>query len=83
MNPPGVDGQITGTVLAQPVLPISVQMGGVDAKVLYAGAAPGLIAGVLQVNAVIPQGAPTGVAVPIVLAVGQIASPPGVTVAIR
>ena len=82
-NPPGVDGQITGIVLPTPLLPVSVQIGGLGAKVLYAGAAPGLIAGVIQVNALIPSGAPSGPAVPIVLAVGQSNSQPGVTVAIR
>ena len=74
-NPPGVDGQITGAVLPTPLLRVSVQIGGLDAKALYAGAAPGLIAGVIQVNALIPPGAPSGSAVPIVLTVGQSKQP--------
>jgi uncharacterized protein (TIGR03437 family) len=82
-NPPGVDGQITGTVLATPVLPVSVQIGGLDAKVQYAGAAPGLIAGVVQVNALVPLGTPSGPAVPITLTIGQSSSQASVTVAIR
>ncbi len=42
-NPLGVDGQVNGTVLPTPLLPVSVQIGGLDAKVSYAGAAPGLL----------------------------------------
>ncbi len=53
-NPPGVDGQVAGTELPQPLLPVTVQIGGLNAKVSYAGAAPGLISGVTQVNALIP-----------------------------
>lgn len=82
-SPPSVDGEVTGTVLAKPVLPVSVQIGGADAEVLYAGAAPGLIAGVVQVNALVPSGATPGPAVPIVLLVGGANSQAGVTVAIR
>jgi len=82
-NPPSVDGQITGTVLPKPLLPVSVQIGGLDAEVPYAGAAPGLIAGVLQVNALIPSGAPSGPAVSIVLTAGQSRSQSGVAIAIR
>ena len=81
-NPAGVDGQVTGTVLATPLLPVSVQIGGVDAKVLYAGAAPGQVAGVIQINALIPSTATSGSAVPVALTIGQ-AGPAGVTVAIR
>ena len=82
-TPPGVDGQVTGTVLPTPLLPISVQIGGLDAKVLYAGAAPGLISGVVQVNALIPPDDVSGPAVPIVLEIGQNASQVGVSVSIQ
>jgi uncharacterized protein (TIGR03437 family) len=82
-DPPGIDGQIAGSSLPGPLLPVSLRIGGLDAQVLYAGAAPGLIAGVLQVNLAVPQGVPSGPAVPIVLAVGTTPSPDGVTLAIR
>ncbi len=55
-KPPGEDGKITGGELPTPVLPVSVRIGGVPAEVVYAGAAPGMVAGVLQVNARIPPG---------------------------
>ncbi|MEO7143669.1 MAG: hypothetical protein ABI165_09230, partial [Bryobacteraceae bacterium] len=44
-DPLGVDGQVTAGVPPRPVLPVSVQIGGIDSEILYAGAAPGLIAG--------------------------------------
>ncbi len=31
-----------------------------DATVMYAGSAPGLVAGVMQINVQIPQGTPSG-----------------------
>lgn len=82
-SPPGTDGQISAGILPMPVLPVSVQIGGFDAKVQYAGAAPGMIAGALQVNCIVPLDAPSGYSVPIVLTVGHASSQAGVTLAIR
>ena len=67
----------------QPVLPVSVRIAGQPAQILYAGAAPGLISGVLQVNCLIPPTAPSGWSVPITLAIGTFVSPDGVTLSIR
>jgi uncharacterized protein (TIGR03437 family) len=69
--------------LPKPVLPVRVFVGGVEAEVVYAGAAPGLVAGLLQVNVRLPENTPAGDAVPIVLQVGAIRSPDGVTIAVR
>lgn len=56
-TPGGVDGQIAGLPLPKPIQPVAVEIG-VDtyAEVLYAGAAPGLMEGVLQVNFRVPEG---------------------------
>jgi uncharacterized protein (TIGR03437 family) len=81
-DPPGADGLIPATVLPKPVLPVSVQVGGAAALILYAGAAPDQISGVLQVNCRVPMASATGPAVPLVLTVGEATSPP-VTVALR
>lgn len=81
-NPPGVDGQVTGDVLSRPLLAVSVTIGGLAADVLYAGAASGAVAGVLQVNVRVPQAAPHGPAVPVRITVGSAASQPGVTMAV-
>jgi uncharacterized protein (TIGR03437 family) len=54
MDPLPVDGSVTGTVLAKPVLPVSVTYAGPQCGILYAGAAPSLVAGILQINARLP-----------------------------
>jgi uncharacterized protein (TIGR03437 family) len=82
-EPGGEDGRIITDVLPRPRLPVSVTIGGQPAEVVYAGGAPGLVAGVLQVNARVPADlTPTG-NVPVVLEVGSAASQPGVTLAVR
>ena len=81
-DPPGQDGQLATGVLPTPRLPVWVKIGGAGAEVHYAGAAPTLPAGVLQVNARIPAGTPPG-AVEVLLQIGQSESQPGVTVYVR
>jgi uncharacterized protein (TIGR03437 family) len=82
-NPVGVDGQISRDFLPKPLGSVSVKIGGQDAEVLYAGAAPGLIAGVLQVNVRIPQNTLSSFSVPIVLSVGATESAANVTLAVQ
>jgi len=77
------DGLIIGNQLSHPLQKVRVSIGGQDAQVLYAGSAPGLVAGVLQVNARIPDNASTGDAVPVVLTVGDHSSQNGTTLAVR
>ena len=52
-----------------PKASVGVTIGGQPAQVRYAGGAPGLVSGVLQVNAVIPDGLAAG-SQPVVLTVG-------------
>jgi uncharacterized protein (TIGR03437 family) len=78
-----VDGLLARAALPKPRLPVKVRIGARDAEVLYAGAAPGLVAGVMQVNARVPDNAPSGSAVPIEISVGEARSPRTVTVAVR
>jgi uncharacterized protein (TIGR03437 family) len=59
---------------------VTVRIGGVDAKVEYAGAAPGLVSGILQVNARLPESL-VGIQ-PVQLTVGGVNSQPGVVVAV-
>jgi uncharacterized protein (TIGR03437 family) len=83
--PPGVDGAIIPPVLSSlknPVLPVTATVNGLAATVVYAGSAAGLISGVMQVNLIIPAGAPTGGAVPITVTVGTAPSQSGVTIAV-
>jgi uncharacterized protein (TIGR03437 family) len=82
-TPAGVDGRLAQGTLPKPVAQVSVRIGEVQAKVLYAGAAPGNVAGVLQVNVEIPENGPSGSAVPVKLVIGDAASQSGVTLAIQ
>ncbi len=80
--PAGMDGSITGSTPPAPVLPVTVTIGGVSAKVLYAGEAPQEIAGVMQLNVVVPAGITQADAVPVLVQVGNSVSPAGVTIAV-
>jgi uncharacterized protein (TIGR03437 family) len=82
-NPGGVDGQIVVGPPPKPLGSVSVSIGGQDAEVLYAGAAPGLIAGLLQVNARIPANTVSSFTAPILLSVGAIGGAPNVTLAVQ
>lgn len=81
-DPPGVDGKVAGAELPKPVLPVSVKFGGVPGEVLYAGGAPGMVAGMMQINARVPDGMPSGTTVPVSIVVGEALSQPNVMVAI-
>lgn len=60
-------------LLPQPLLPVAVTVGGVTAPIAFAGIPPG-VAGVTQINFVIPGNAPLGVQ-RVVVTVGNVASP--------
>ncbi|MBM3795160.1 MAG: hypothetical protein FJW31_14065 [Acidobacteria bacterium] len=81
-DPAGVDGQVAATVFPKPRQSVAVRIGGAMAGGLYAGAAPSLVAGVLQVDVKVPDNVPDG-NVPIQLLVGNAESPAGVTVAVQ
>jgi uncharacterized protein (TIGR03437 family) len=61
---------------------VQVSIGGVNASVLYAGAAPGLVDGVFQLNVQVPPNIPSGASNIVVTIAGQ-SSPQGATLAIR
>ena len=77
------DGAIAGGQPPQPALPITVQIGGVDAQVLYAGGGPGEPAGVIQINARIPAGLASNHHTPVIWSAGTTPSQTGVTIAIQ
>jgi uncharacterized protein (TIGR03437 family) len=85
-NPGGVDGALSlvppAGVLPLPVLqPVTVTIGGKTASSNYAGGAPYIVQGVMQVNAQIPSGLPAGHAAGVV-SVGGVPTQTGVTVAV-
>ncbi len=53
-TPGGVSGLPATTIFPKPVLPVTVTIGGKSAEVLYYGAAPYMVAGVIQINARVP-----------------------------
>jgi uncharacterized protein (TIGR03437 family) len=54
-SPPSITGEITGTEIKKPVLPIAVSVGGLNASGTAAISALHAITGLLQVEAVVPQ----------------------------
>lgn len=82
-SPPGVDGKPATPPLPTPNLPVNVTIGGVNVNVLqYVGAAPGQVAGLLQINVPLPAGITAGSAVPVVIRVGEASSQAGVTISV-
>ncbi|HEV2446263.1 MAG TPA: hypothetical protein VGS58_10090, partial [Candidatus Sulfopaludibacter sp.] len=63
-------------------LSVSGTIGGQDANVAYAGPAPSLVNGVLQVNLTVPAGLAPGPQ-PVVITVRGVASQSGITVMVR
>lgn len=82
LSPPCEEGRVADGVQTLQ-LPVAVAVGGVPATVTYAGSSPGSVMGLLQIDIQIPENAPTGDAVPIWLAIGDVAAPDGVTIAVR
>lgn len=82
-DPAGVDGLLATSVFPQPRIPVSVTIGGLAAEVLYGGAAPGFVAGSMQINARVPANSPIGPSIPVQISIGTISSPTGVTLAVK
>jgi uncharacterized protein (TIGR03437 family) len=78
--PPGAASRVSP--LARTIAEPAVRIGGVEAEVLFAGLAPGL-AGVYQVNAVVPAGAPGGGAVEVVVEMLGERSQSGATIGVE
>jgi uncharacterized protein (TIGR03437 family) len=86
-NPGGVTGKVTGTstsgpLTPQPTLPVAVTIGGLPANVAFYGEAPGMVAGVMQLNVQIPAAVASGTQ-PISVTVGNQTTQSGVTVAVQ
>jgi uncharacterized protein (TIGR03437 family) len=81
--PAGITGSLAPLAPSRTVLPVTVTIGGIDAPVQYSGSAPGEVAGLIQINAVVPPGVTPGPAVPVVIKVGGTQSPSGVSIAVQ
>ena len=86
-SPAGVDGRTTALSPTPPITPlpllgVTATIGGQPAAVIFSGEAPGLVAGVLQVNVQIPANTPSG-AQSIQISIGGMPSQTGVTVSVQ
>lgn len=81
-NPASADGQVGGPANAVFPVPMTVEIGGRPAEIVYQGPAPTLVAGVFQLNVRIPAGV-SGPALPIVVRQGSQASQTGNTLSVR
>ena len=83
-TPLGADGLLipVASPIPAPVLPATVMIAGQPAQVLYYGDAPGLVDGVLQINATIPAGTASGPQ-PVAFTVGQVSSQANVVVYVK
>jgi uncharacterized protein (TIGR03437 family) len=80
-NPPSVDGQLTPDAKELVAANVTVTIGGRTFTPVYAGGAPGIVAGLTQVDVQIPSGLTAG-AVPVSVQVGGVSTQPGVTIAV-
>ncbi|MBX9603593.1 MAG: SBBP repeat-containing protein [Bryobacteraceae bacterium] len=76
-------GLLTADSLPRVALPVAVRIGGVEAEVLYAGVAPGLVPGVIQINVVVPTGVTPDPTVPIEVQIGEAMSASGVILTLK
>jgi uncharacterized protein (TIGR03437 family) len=86
-NPPGVTGAITTTTLPPqvtpaPALPIQVWIDGQSAVYTYAGEAPGMVAGVMQLNVRIPANVRLGPDL-VLVSIGGKMTQPGIIMSVR
>ena len=82
-TPASVDGFVASAPLPAPNAQVSVTMGGVPCQVNFIGAAPGLVSGVLQINAQVPAGLTPGAAKPVQVRIGSANSPAAITIAVQ
>ncbi len=82
-TPAGQDGTLTGLPLPKQNLGITITIGGKVAEVVYAGPAPSLVAGVLQINARIPADVVVSNSVLVRAQIGDKLTQPGLTIAVR
>ena len=84
MTPAAVDGSLNANPasLGQTALPVTAQIGGRPAAVLYAGSSEGIVTGVIQVNLAVPNGLSAG-SQPVTVQIGGVATQAGVTIAVQ
>ena len=75
-----------GSTLKRPIGTVRVRVGGIEvpaADIFYAGSAPTLVSGLMQINYRLPANTPTGISTSVEVFVGSGQSQPGVTMSVR
>jgi uncharacterized protein (TIGR03437 family) len=83
MSPASPDGWLASTQLAQPLAGVAVTVGGLPCQINYAGAAPGFISGLVQINVRIPAGLSPGPNIPVQVTIGNNLSQAAITLAVK
>lgn len=86
-SPAGVTGKVTtvastGPLTPVPLLAVAALIDGSPVSISFAGEAPGLVSGAMQLNVQIPANARSG-ALSLVVSIGGVSSQQGVTVSVR
>ena len=83
VTPAGQSGALASTTQLQPIADrVGITIAGQTAAVTFAGAVPGSLFGLYQVNATVPSSVAAGTA-PVLVSIGGATSPTGVTVAVK
>lgn len=87
-DPASTDGWVTTQIGGLwPLLaaqPVTVTIGGVASdRITYSGGAPGAVAGLVQIDAAVPQSVTPGDTLPLVIGIGAALSQSGVTIAVE
>jgi astacin len=76
------NGEVMGSNLARPLAPVYVRIGKEPAEIVYAGSAPFLVNGALQVNVRVPANLTPG-EWPVRIIMGNVSSGPGTTIFVK
>ena len=85
--PPVANGEVASTATKLADNTARVDIDGQPAVVSYAGTSPGAVAGLAQINAIVPPTVKTGAAISLTVSIGSAVasrrSQPGVTIAVK
>jgi uncharacterized protein (TIGR03437 family) len=81
------NGEVATTAITLAENTVRVDIDGQPAVVSYAGSAPGAVAGLVQINAIVPPTVRAGASIPLTVSIGSAVvsrrSQPGVTIAVK
>jgi uncharacterized protein (TIGR03437 family) len=82
-EPAGVDGALAAAPFPRPLADVTVLIGGIRAEVVFAANAPGLVHGLIQINARVPAGVAPGPNVQVLVRFGNAQSQARVTMSVQ